>query len=460
MSAADGREGARPRARAALVAWVLFDWAAQPYFTLITTFVFAPYFVAHVLATPVEGQAIWGLAVGLGGAGVAVLSPLLGAVADAGGPRKPWIAAASVALIAGACALWWAAPGAPSSAPSSVWPIVLALVVASLGAEIATVFTNAMLPDVAAPERIGRVSGLGWAVGYVGGLAALALMLGAVLTDPASGLTLAGLAPLVGGGVPFAGDRLSGPFAALWYAIFVIPLFLLVPDRPRRARLGAAIVDGLAGLRATLARLFRRGPMARYLVAHMLYVDGLAALFSFGAAYAASTFAWNAVEVGLFGIILIVAATVGASIGGRLDDRFGPRRLILAGLVLLAVSTLLLLSVGRDHVLFALGVVPAADGGLFSSWPERVYVAGGSLIGMAAGPVQSASRTLLVRLAPRGELTEYFGLYALSGKATAFLGPFLIGAVTAASGSQRLGISVILLFFAIGFLVLRGVREA
>lgn len=445
----------QPRgSRLAVFGWVLFDWATQPFFTLITTFVFAPYFVAHAFADPVEGQKLWGYAVAVAAAAVALLSPPLGAIADAGGPRKPWIAGCSVLLVAGTTALWWAAPGLPYG----VFPVVAAFVAATIGAEIATVFTNAMLADIAPPSQTGRVSGLGWAIGYVGGLASLAAMLVLFLGDPVSGRTLAGLLPLLGlDPASFEGDRFAGPFSALWYLVFVIPLFAFVPDRPVELRIGAAVAEGLASLRATLLRLSAGGPIARFLVARMLYTDGLAALFAFGGAYAAATFDWQAQQIGVFGIVLIVTASFGAWAGGHLDDRFGSRRLISVSLVILAAAALAILSVGRDHVGFVLPVAPAEPGLLFGSVPELFYLAAGCLIGMVAGPIQSASRTLLVRLAPADEITEYFGLYALVGKATAFLGPLMIGWVTGATGSLRLGMSVILIFLVAGWALLRTV---
>lgn len=441
----------------AIVGWVLFDWAAQPYFTLINTFIFAPYFVAHAVGDPVQGQRLWGYAVAGAGAAVAILSPVLGAIADAGGRRKPWIAASSLLFAAGGVGLWWAVPGLPNG----VFPVLAAFIAATIGAEVATVFTNAMLPDVAPPSRIGRVSGLGWAVGYMGGLTSLAMMLILFLADPIAGRTIAGLAPLLNlDPAAFEGDRFSGPFSAIWYLVFVIPLFAFVPDRPLQARLSTAVATGLSSLGATLVRLTERGPMARYLVARMFYTDGLSTLFAFGGAYAAATFDWQAQQVGLFGVILIIAATIGAGFGGRLDDRLGSKQLILACLLILAVAATAILSVGRDHVGFVVPVVPADAGNLFSSLPELAYLAAGCVIGIVAGPIQSASRTLLVRLAPKDEITEYFGLYALVGKATAFLGPLMIGWVTGATGSLRLGMSVILLFLIAGYALLTTVPDS
>lgn len=443
--------------RRAVYSWVMFDWAAQPYFTLITTFIFGPYFVAHFLGDPVLGQTVWGYTVAIAGLGVAFLSPALGAIADAGGPRRPWIFAASVALVIGCAGLWLATPGATYG----IWPVILAFAIATLGAEVATVFTNAMLPDIAGPGRVGRLSGLGWAIGYVGGIATLAMMLALFIASPQTGLTLAGIPPLLGlDPTYFEGDRFSGPFSALWYIVFVIPLFLFVPDRARVATPAAAVREGLVAVRATLKRFVgERGPVARYLIARMVYHDGLSTLFAFGGAYAAATFGWRATEVGVYGIILIIAATIGAWVGGYLDDILGSRRLILWSIFIMGLATLAILSVGTGHVLFVFETAPAGSGPLFSSVPELAYILFGSMMGLVAGPAQAASRTLLVHLSPRERLTEYFGLYALAGKATVFVGPLMIGVITGLTGDIRLGFSVILLFFIGGWFLLLTVPD-
>jgi UMF1 family MFS transporter len=237
--------GASPASRRAVIAWILFDPAAQPVFTLITTFVFAPYFAGRLASTPAEGQALWGFATAGAGVAIAVLSPILGAIADAAGRRKPWIAAFSVVLVAGCVLLWFTPPGRPASIPFALAGFILA----TLGVEFATVFNNAMMPDLVPAERLGRLSGTGWAVGYVGGLLSLVVMLSFALANPATDRTIAGLAPVFGldpqsGG----GDRLAGPLSALWYVVLVLPLFLFVPDRARRAAIGDAVRGGLAEL--------------------------------------------------------------------------------------------------------------------------------------------------------------------------------------------------------------------
>jgi UMF1 family MFS transporter len=434
----------------------MFDWAAQPHFTLITTFVFAPYFAARVAETPVAGQALWGYATGAAGLAIAVFSPILGAVADAGGRRKPWVAVFSFLLIIGAASLWFAAPGVPAA-------VTIALVgfaVATIGAEFATVFTNAMMSDLVDESRLGRLSGTGWAIGYAGGLLSLVLVLGFLVANPESGRTLLGIAPVLGlDPATFEGDRASGPFTALWYAVFVLPLFLFTPDNERRLRLRLASRVGIGKLRKTLLSLRRHSNVALYLLSHMIYADGLVALFAFGGIYAAGTFGWVSFELGLFGILLTITGTVGALIGGRLDDRYGPKPVIAGALLLLILASVAILSIDPTHVGFIVEVAPAAEGdGLFASTGEKVYLALGALIGALAGPLQSASRSLMARIAPAGRATEFFGLYALSGRVTSFAGPLAVGALTAVSASQRIGISVLVVFFAVGGGLLVGVR--
>jgi UMF1 family MFS transporter len=447
----------RKPGRAAIGAWLLFDWAAQPYFTLVTTFVFAPYFAARVAASPVEGQALWGYATAAAGIIIAVLSPCLGSIADAGGRRKPWIAAFSVLLVAGSLALWFAEAGTAHAVAIAL----VAFAIGTVGAEFATVFNNAMMPDLVPEERLGRLSGTGWATGYVGGLLSLVIALGFLVADPVTGKTFFGLAPLFGlDPATFEGDRASGPFTAVWYLIFVTPLFLLTPDSPRRMALGAAVRKGLGELGRTVRDLRHHANIFRFLVAHMIYADGLVALFAFGGIYAAGTFGWTSIELGVFGILLTITGTIGALIGGRLDDRLGPKRVIAGALTILVLAIIGILSIDGNHIAFVIPVDgPAPGDGLFAAPGEKAYLVLGAIIGAVAGPMQSASRSLMARVSPRGSVTQFFGLFALSGKVTSFFGPLAVGVLTAVSGSQRIGISVLVVFFVAGGLVLLRVRE-
>src|ERR1700716_464310 len=333
--------------RSAVVSWIFFDWAAQPYFTLITTFVFAPYFTSFVAPDPASGQALWGFATAAAGLVIALMSPVLGAIADASGRRKPWIAAFGALLVIGSCLMWFGRPGDPGVIPL----LLLAYGIASIGAEFATVFNNAMMPSLVPPDRIGRLSGTGWATGYVGGILSLILVLGFLAASPETGRTLFGWMPLFGlDPVTHQGDRITGPLTGIWFIIFVLPMFLLTPDYPAKRRVSDALRAGLTDLRQSLRELPKRKSLAAFLLANMIYTDGLVSLFAFGGIYAAGTFGWNTIQIGTFGIVLAIAGSLGAWIGGKLDDRFGPKQVISASLIILLLAVIWILTVDRDHV--------------------------------------------------------------------------------------------------------------
>jgi UMF1 family MFS transporter len=442
--------------RAAVVSWIFFDWAAQPYFTLITTFVFAPYFATSVAPDPATGQSLWGFAMAAAGMAIALLSPVLGAIADAAGRRKPWIAAFGVLLVLGSSALWIGKPGDTAIIP----PLLTAVALASVGAEFATVFNNAMMPTLVPPERIGRLSGNGWATGYVGGIISLIIVLGFLAANPETGRTLLGFKPLFGlDPATHQGDRITGPLTGLWFIVFVTPMFLFTPDYPAKRPVRAALRMGLAQLRQSLRELPQQKSLAMFLLANMIYTDGLVSLFAFGGIYAAGTFGWHTIQIGTFGIILAIAGTFGAWLGGKLDDLLGPKRVIAGSMLILLLSLAAILLVDKDSILFVKVAPPEPGGALFAGAAERAYLVLGCLIGAAGGPLQAASRTLLIRLAPKDRIAQYFGLFALTGKVTSFIGPLMIGMITAATASQKAGMGVLVVFFAAGLALLMRVRE-
>lgn len=429
--------------------WMLFDWANQPFHTLIVTFVFAPYFVSSVMADPVTGQAVWGMTTAIAGGLTAGLAPVIGAVADRTGARKPWVAAFSLPFVIGCCGLWLASPGLADPVP-----VLILFGLAFVGSEMTLLFTNAMLPALGPRSQTGRISGSGWALGYVGGLVSLLLVLTLITPAPGSDLTLLGRPPILGldsaAGEP---ARAVGPLAALWFVVFAAPFFVLTPDIPRSGSLRRALGAGLGDLWTTVREVRRHRRLFVYLLASMAYRDGLAALFAFGGIYAGGVLGWGMFELGLFGIIAAAVGALGAWAGGKADAAFGPRPVILAAIwALIAVCAIALLT-SRDSIAF----VSLAAG---SRLPDLVFFCAGGLLGAASGALQAASRTMLVEEA-RGHMDSglAFGLYALSGRATAFVGPALIAAATLATGSQRLGVSPVIGLFVLGLLLLLSLRS-
>src|SRR6202047_5082903 len=368
--------------RSAVISWIFFDWAAQPYFTLITTFVFAPYFATHIAPDPASGQSLWGFATAAAGLMIALLSPVLGAIADASGRRKPWIAAFGALLVIGASLMWFGRPRGVIVIPA----LLLAYGIATIGVEFATVFNNAMMPTLVPPNQIGRLSGTGWATGYVGGILSLILVLGFLAADPETGRTLFGRMPLFGlDPVSHQGDRITGPLTGIWFVIFVLPMFLLTPDYPAKHRLSEALREGLTELKQTLGELPKQQSMAAFLLANMIYTDGLVSLFAFGGIYAAGTFGWDTIRIGTFGIILAIAGTLGAWLGGKLDDRLGAKRVIAGSMTILLAAIVAILLVDKEHVLFVKVAPPEPSGPLFAAAAERAYLFLGCLIGAAGG---------------------------------------------------------------------------
>lgn len=422
--------------RRGVLGWMLLDWANQPFATLVTTFVFAPYFAATVIGDPARGQTLWGIAAAIGGLAVAVLAPVLGAIADRTGAAKAWVLAFSVPYVIGCLGFWL---GVPGMADPTV--VLVAYVLAFIGSEFGTVFTNGMLPRLAPRRELGRISGTGWALGYLGGLVSLVFVLLFLAPAPGATTTLLGIPPILGLD-PAAGEpqRATGPLSALWYVVFAVPFFLWTPDAPARP-LAGAVGDGLRDLAATFRVARANRSFFAFLLASMVYRDALAALFTFGGIYAAGVLGWGLFQLGVFGIVAAAIGTVGAWAGGHADRAFGPRPVIVAAIwLLIAVSVVTLLTT-RESVL-GLAVAPG------SRLPDHVFMLAGGLLGAAAGALQAASRTLLVHQAEgRVAPTQAFGLYALSGRATAFVGPALIAAVTALTGSQRLGVSPVIALY-------------
>jgi UMF1 family MFS transporter len=418
---ADGGAGRR-----AAVAWCVYDWASSAFPTVVITFVFANYYARAVAESPETATGQWGNAISLSSLGVAVLAPLLGAVADLGGRRKPWLLFFTALCVGAGAALWTILPG-----PALALRALILVALANAAFEFGQVFYNAMLPEVAPARMIGRISGWAWGLGYAGGLVCLVICLVLLIQPdpPLFGLDAARAEPV----------RATAAVAAVWYLIFALPLFLYTPDRPASGlSFSDAVVQGLRRLAETLRDLRRHRNIARYLIARMLYTDGLNTLFVFGGIYAAGSFGMDTEEILLFAILLNITAGLGAVSFGWIDDWIGAKRTIVIAVAALALFGGVILLVQTKFWFYVLGAT----------------------IGVFIGPAQSASRSLMARLAPAELRTEMFGLYALSGKATAFLGPALVGWITLWTGSQRLGMATILVFLLVGLALLLPVKEA
>ncbi|MGC1955678.1 MAG: MFS transporter [Gammaproteobacteria bacterium] len=404
----------------ALIAWALYDWANSAFFTLIQTFVFAIYFVRVVAENETAGTALWAYMTAASGFVIALGGPVLGAMADQGGRRKPWIAVFTLLCVFATAGLWFVAPS-----PDFVFLALIVVAVGTLGAEFASIFYNAMLPDIASADRIGRWSGWGWGLGYAGGLACLAVALLGFVTAENPWFDFDRGAS--------EGVRATFVLTAAWVLVFSVPLFLFTPDTPSTGKvLSQAAWDGFRQLLNSARQVRRYRHIVRFLIARMLYTDGLLTLFMFGGIYAAGTFDMSQADVLKFGIALNVSAGLGAGAFAWIDDRIGAKATIMASLVGLIVPGILILLVDSEAAFWSLGI----------------------LIGVFIGPVQAASRSYLAHAAPQALRAEMFGLYALSGKATSFLGPLTVGWLTHLTGSQRIGMSPIIVLLVTGLVLM------
>ena len=432
-------QGARKKAQ---WGWMLYDFASQPYHTLLITFIFAPYFVSAVADDPAQGQATWGYTTALAGLTIAVLAPVLGAMADTSGPRRPWIIFFALFYIAGSASLWYALPGT-----GGTLFVLGAFAIGLIGVEFMTIFTNSMLPDLAEKDDIGRLSGSGWGFGYVGGLILLVIMLLFVAENEA-GVTLLGTAPLFGLDPAMReGTRFVGPLTAIWFIVFMIPFFMWVPDAPRKAKVSGAVGRALRELVGTIKTLPQQPSLFAYLGSSMFYRDALNGFYAFGGIYAAGVLGWSVIDVGIFGILAGITGALGAWYGGRVDRRMGPRFVIFSTILILMVVCLVVLFTSRTSVL---GIVVDAQ----SRLPDIAFYICGAMLGAVGGALQASSRTMLVHQVTNGRMTEAFGLYALTGKATAFLAPFLVALMTDMTGSQQMGMVPLIVMLAIGLLLL------
>jgi len=435
--------------------WMFFDWASQPYNTLLLTFIFGPYF-AEIVSTSLvadglteqaakaRAQALWGYGLAATGIVIAVSAPILGAFADSTGRRMFFIKVFAILYIIGSCGIWIAAPD-----DFNVLLVLILFGIGFIGMEFSTIFTNSLLPSLSTSDQTGRVSGSGFAFGYLGGGIALVIML-LLFAENSQGRTLLGAPPAFGLD-PDAreGTRLVGPFSALWFILGMIPFFLWVREEPTPQ--GAGVKSTLMELGRTIRSLPQRRSLFSFLGASLFYRDALNGLFGFGAIYAFGVLDWTVTDIGIFGIAGIISGGVFSYLGGRWDSLSGPKPVLVSSIIALIAVCIVVVSMTREQIFG----IPFATG---SSMPDIIFYGCGIVIGAAGGVLQASSRTMMVFHANPARPAEAFGLYALSGKATAFLAPGLIAIVSDLSGSQQIGVTPLIALFILGLVLLGWVK--
>ncbi len=384
-----------------IFAWCLFDWGNSAFATVIITFIFSVYFARGVVGDETHGAALWGYALAASGILIALLSPPLGAIADDYGARKKFLTFFSLLCVVPTALLWFAVP---DPALSNILLVLGLVVIANVGFELALVFANAMLPSIAPPHLMGRISGWAWGLGYVGGLCCLVLSLVALVG-------LGDMQPLIK--LPQEHSehiRATAPLVAVWYLVFLLPLLLFTADAGRTGMsMAQAARKGFVDMFTTLKNIRQYKNLATFMAASMIYRDGLNTLFAVGGLYAAGTLGMSFEQILIFAIGLNVTAGLGAA------------------------------------VIFVSDV--------------KIFIGLALVLGIFLGPVQSASRTLAARLAPAGMINQVYGFYGLTGKCISFAGPLLFAVATQAFDSQRAGIATIIVFWGLGMVLLMKVRE-
>lgn len=434
--------------------WVLYQLAASPYFVIINIFVFASYFQKEVVGDSVQGQVVWGYTQAAAGAFIALGAPILGALTDAYGPRKPGLVICSMAAIPAMLALWFVAPG-------QIYLGAIAIVIAAVTMEFAAVYHNAMLPSVASERNIGFMSGLAYSFDYVGSVSLFLVW----MTLPALGI-------LAWFDTPFAHERLSGPLAVAWLILFSMPFVLFTRDRaPSGLSILQAIRKGLGQLRQTISQVVHYRNVATFLVVRAIYADGMSAVFTFLAGYMSGVFGWSTTKIGIYALIVLTVPIFTSILGGWIDDRIGTKRTIQFGLLAFTLSVLGSISTTPNEYLFFFTVTddvrntqlpligPMLSTLGFSQLTEQISLSFSVLGGAFVGPVLASGRTMVARISPHEMMSEVYGLFTLTGKATAFVAPFFVAMVTAATQNQRVGFAVILVFLVAGLVGLFWVRE-
>ena len=410
-------------------AWSMYDFANQPFTTLIVTFIFSAFFTESLAANNQEGTYLWSLGIAITAIFVSITSPILGALADAGGYRKFFLIFSSYLCVAATICLYFFKPGQTFDILGlNIDVAILALItfiIANIGFEFGTVFCNSYLSDLSTKKNIGKISGYAWGLGFFGGLISLAISF--ILLDLNNVDNIRFINLLVAG----------------WFVLFSIPTFFLVSDRKPERGIQKHFKQSLSSIRDSFNNISKHKSILRFLLARLFYNDALITIFAFGGIYAAGTLQFSFNEILILGVVLNISACIGSFLFGFLEDRIGVKKMLTITLWALFFATILAF------------LAPLLTNYNQLITPKTLFWIAGVIIGLMQGPNQSGSRSLMARLTPEDKKNEFFGFYAFSGKATAFIGPLFFGILTRIFETQQAGLVIIFIFFLIGIVIFR-----
>lgn len=424
-----------------IIAWSLYDFANQPFTTLIVTFIFGKFFVEVLAENVITGTSLWSIGIAITAVFVSLFSPLLGALADSGGYRKLFLIISTYICVIFTFLLYFFKPGivfviGDFNLDVSILALVV-FIIANIGFEFGTVFCNSYLSDLSNNKNIGKISGYAWGLGFVGGLISLALFLG--FFDVSNDVNQV---------------RRVNLLVAFWFFIFSLPTFFFLKDIKSKKGFTQHFRSSFKSISLTFKNISKHKNIVRFLIARLFYNDALVTIFAFGGIYA-GYIGFNYTEVLVLGVVLNISACVGSFMFGYIEDKIGVMKMINITLWVLFLSVLLAF-IAPFFDCQKLICLPDEITRIIN--PKILFWVSGILIGLMQGPNQSGSRSLMSRLTPDNKKNEFFGFYAFSGKATSFIGPILFGVLTSFFGTQQAGLLIVVIFFLIGIILFKSLN--
>ena len=394
--------------------WSLYDFANQPFSTIIITFIYSAFFVKVIAENEQLGTTLWANSIAITAIIVAFLSPFLGAIADNGGYRKLFLILFTYISACFSILLYFPQAG-------DVYLALVIFVIANVSFEMATVFYNAYLPDLSDKKNSGIISGFAWGLGFFGGL--IALFISLFFFSEMDSKSIRYINILVG----------------IWFLFFSFPTIFFLKDQKKINTQKNQLFNSFTTIKLTIKEISKYNIISRFLLARLFFNDGLVTIFALGGIYAVGTINFSFNEVLKLGIVLNIAAGIGAFLFGYIEDRIGVRKVINITLIVLTLAVLIAI------------YAPMTE------YSKELFWLSGVLIGLMVGPNQSCSRSLMAQLTPHEKKNEFFGFFALTGKATSFIGPLLFGIITTLYNQQK-ALWVVVFFFIIGFLLFNRIK--